>query len=114
MYRLEANLRMKRGEFVESIALLQKILTEYGEDIPADDAYFLQGEIYERQLHKQGKSHGDLPRISKQISLKCSTPPKPAKDTACSAATLSARNKPQFWQLGFQTPKKLYNNFSGF
>lgn len=56
VYWLEANLRMKRGEFVESIALLQKILTEYGEDILADDAYFLQGEIYERQLHNKEKA----------------------------------------------------------
>ena len=36
--------------------LLQKILNEYPEDILADDAYFLQGEIYERQLANKDKA----------------------------------------------------------
>jgi tetratricopeptide (TPR) repeat protein len=53
VYWLEANLRMKRGEFEQSIALLEKIQTEFGDDILADDAYFLEGEIYE--LHKKNK-----------------------------------------------------------
>ena len=56
IYWLEANLRMKQGEFEKSIALLQKILDFYGDDILADDAYFLQGEIYERQLHNKEKA----------------------------------------------------------
>ena len=56
VYWLEANLRMKQGEFEKSIALLQKILDVYGDDILADDAYFLQGEIYERQLHNKEKA----------------------------------------------------------
>jgi tetratricopeptide (TPR) repeat protein len=56
VYWLEANLRMKRGEFEQSISLLQKILDEYGEDILADDAYFLQGEIFERQLNNKEKA----------------------------------------------------------
>ena len=55
-YWLEANLRMKRGEFDQAIALLQKIQTEYGEDILADDAFFLQAEIYERQLNNKDKA----------------------------------------------------------
>lgn len=50
VYWLEANIRMKRGEFEEAIGLLQRILEEYAEDVFADDAYFLQGEIWERQL----------------------------------------------------------------
>jgi len=56
VYWLEANMRMQRGEFDKSLALLQKIIDEYGEDILADDAYFLQGEIYDRQLHNKEKA----------------------------------------------------------
>jgi tetratricopeptide (TPR) repeat protein len=56
VYWLEANIRMKRGEFMKSIELLQKIQDEYPDDIFADDAYFLQGEIYERQLKNKDKA----------------------------------------------------------
>jgi tetratricopeptide (TPR) repeat protein len=56
VYWLEANIRMKRGEFRESLALLQKIRDEYAEDILADDAFFMQGEIYERQLKNKEKA----------------------------------------------------------
>ena len=56
VYWLEANIRMKRGEFDNAIGLLQKIRDEFAEDILADDAYFLQGEIYERQLKNKEKA----------------------------------------------------------
>ncbi len=56
VYWLEANIRMKRGEFKESIALLVKIREEYPDDILSDDAFFLQGEIYERQLNDKDKA----------------------------------------------------------
>lgn len=56
VYWLEANLRMQRGEFEKSLGLLQKILDEYPDDILADDAFFLQGEIYERQLSNKDKA----------------------------------------------------------
>jgi len=56
VYWLEANLRMKQGEFDKSIGLLDKIIQEYGDDILADDAYFLRGEIYERQLGQKDKA----------------------------------------------------------
>ena len=56
VYWLEANLRMKQGEFTESVALLQKILAEYPDDILSDDAYFLQGEIYELHLKEKEKA----------------------------------------------------------
>lgn len=56
VYWLEANIRMKRGEFSESIGLLQKILDEYPDDVLTDDAFFLQGEIYERQLKDRDKA----------------------------------------------------------
>ncbi len=56
VYWLEANLLMRQGQFTESIDLLQKILNEYADDILADDAYFLQGEIYELQLQHKDKA----------------------------------------------------------
>lgn len=56
VYWLEANIRMKKGEFEASLGLLQKILTDYPEDILADDAFFLQGEIYERQMANKDKA----------------------------------------------------------
>ncbi len=56
VYWLEANIRMKQGEFDKSIALLQKIRDEYPDDILSDDAYFLQGDIYENQLHNKEKA----------------------------------------------------------
>lgn len=56
VYWLEANIRMKKGEFDASLGLLQKILTDYPDDILADDAFFLQGEIYERQLGDKDKA----------------------------------------------------------
>ncbi|MGC1241170.1 MAG: tetratricopeptide repeat protein [Chryseosolibacter sp.] len=56
VYWLEANIRMKRGEFPEALALLQKILLEYPDDVLSDDAYFLEGEIYERQMKDKEKA----------------------------------------------------------
>ena len=47
---------MERGEFKESIQLLQKIIDDYPEDILVDDAYFMQGEIYERHLNDSAKA----------------------------------------------------------
>jgi tetratricopeptide (TPR) repeat protein len=56
VYWLEANLRMKQGEFEKSIGLLDRIIQDYGDDILADDAFFLRGEIYERQLGQKDKA----------------------------------------------------------
>lgn len=56
VYWLEANLRMQRGEFNVALGLLQKILEDYSDDILADDAYFLQAEIYDRQLGDKDKA----------------------------------------------------------
>ncbi|HEY0741115.1 MAG TPA: tetratricopeptide repeat protein [Chryseosolibacter sp.] len=56
VYWLEANLRMKRGDFEASLKLLDRILKEYPDDILSDDAYFLQAEIYERQLKNKEKA----------------------------------------------------------
>jgi TolA-binding protein len=47
---------MKMGDFDTSLGLLQNILDQYPDDILADDAYFLQGEIYERHLKNLTKA----------------------------------------------------------
>lgn len=56
VYWLEANLLMKRGKFDEAIAKLQRIRDEFADDILADDAYFLQGDIYEHHLKNRDKA----------------------------------------------------------
>ncbi len=56
VYWLEANLRMKQGQFTETLQLLDKILKEFPEDILADDAYFLEADIYENQLKNKEKA----------------------------------------------------------
>ncbi len=56
VYWLEADIRLKRGEFQASLDLLQKIRDEYPDDVLTDDAYFLQGEIYDRHLHDKNKA----------------------------------------------------------
>ncbi len=56
VYWLEANLRMKRGEFKTAVDLLEKIVTEFGDDILADDAYFTEGDIYENYLKSKDKA----------------------------------------------------------
>jgi outer membrane protein assembly factor BamD (BamD/ComL family) len=56
VYWLEANIRMKRGEFEESLKLLDRICKEFPDDVLSDDAFFLQGEIYERQLRNKDKA----------------------------------------------------------
>ncbi len=53
VYWLEADIRLKRGEFDLAYDLLQKIIDEYSDDILADDAYFTQGEIME--IYKKDK-----------------------------------------------------------
>lgn len=55
-YYLEANLRMQNGEFENALSLLQKVLIEYPDDILADDAFFLEGEIYDRQMGNKDKA----------------------------------------------------------
>ena len=56
VYWLEANIRLKLGEFDKAQLLLAKINEAYEEDILADDAYFLQGEIFERHLKDKDKA----------------------------------------------------------
>ncbi len=56
MYWLEAKLRIKLGQFNEAILLLEKLILEFPEDILADDAYFLQGDIYENHQKNINKA----------------------------------------------------------
>jgi tetratricopeptide (TPR) repeat protein len=56
VYWLEANLLMKKGDYAKSIAILNKIMTEYPDDILADDASFLEAEIYEMRLNQKEKA----------------------------------------------------------
>lgn len=56
VYWLEANIRMKQGQFQQAIALLEKIVKEYPEEILTDDAVFLQADIYERHLKNKDKA----------------------------------------------------------
>ncbi|HMJ69409.1 MAG TPA: tetratricopeptide repeat protein [Cyclobacteriaceae bacterium] len=55
-YWLEANLEMKQGHFDQSIAILQKIIDQFAEDILSDDALFLQADIYQNQLKNKDKA----------------------------------------------------------
>jgi tetratricopeptide (TPR) repeat protein len=55
-YLLQANLKMKQGKFDESIMFLEKILKEFPDDVLADDAYFMEGDIYETQLKNKDKA----------------------------------------------------------
>lgn len=55
-YWLQANLEMKQGHFNEAIAVLQKIIDNFGEDILSDDALFLQADIYQNQLKDKDKA----------------------------------------------------------
>ncbi|MEI9919340.1 MAG: tetratricopeptide repeat protein [Bacteroidota bacterium] len=55
-YWLDANLEMKQGHFEQAIALLQKVIDNFGDDILADDAFFLQGDIYQNQLKNKDKA----------------------------------------------------------
>ncbi len=56
VYWLEAGVRRQRGEFQESIDLLEQILLNYPEDVLADDAFFEQAEIYERHFKDRDKA----------------------------------------------------------
>ena len=56
VYWLEASLRMKKGEFEKAFSLCEKIVSEFGEDILADDAYFMEAEIQERYLKNKDKA----------------------------------------------------------
>jgi outer membrane protein assembly factor BamD (BamD/ComL family) len=50
---LEAKIRLQKGEFENSIALLKKIQQEFPDEVLTDDAMFLEAEILERHLNRK-------------------------------------------------------------
>jgi tetratricopeptide (TPR) repeat protein len=55
-YWLLSSLYIKQGEFERALQLCEKIVSEYGDDILADDAYFMEGEINEHYLNNKDKA----------------------------------------------------------
>lgn len=53
---LEADIQMKKGNFEQSVALFQQIVSNYDYDIWSDDAYFMMGELNERYLNDNEKA----------------------------------------------------------
>lgn len=56
IYWLEANLRLQRGEFQLALKRLEKIQSEFPDDILADDASFMEADIYEHYLKNKVKA----------------------------------------------------------
>ncbi len=56
IYWQQANLYLKLGEFENAVLYLQKIMSDYADDIYADDANFLLGKIYEENLKNPEKA----------------------------------------------------------
>jgi len=52
----QADIYRKIGEFDVALGLLDQIVSKHGYDILSDDAYFLMGQIYERQLQDTVKA----------------------------------------------------------
>ena len=52
----QADIHRKLGHFEEALGLLRKIVDEHAYDILSDDAYFLMGQIYERQMNNEDKA----------------------------------------------------------
>jgi outer membrane protein assembly factor BamD (BamD/ComL family) len=53
---LKAKLLLRQGKFDESIQQLQKILDLFGNGVLADDAFFMQADIYEHQFKNTTKA----------------------------------------------------------
>ena len=53
---LKSDLLKKEGKFLETLDLLNSIVTEYANDILADNAYFMIAEIYDRQLGEKERA----------------------------------------------------------
>ena len=56
VYWLEAGIHLKKGEFNEALALYERIMKEYAEDVLADDAFFAEGDLYQHQLNNKEKA----------------------------------------------------------
>lgn len=53
---MKAKLLLKQGKFEEAIQQCQNILDQFGTDVLADDAFFMQADIYEHQLKNPTKA----------------------------------------------------------
>ena len=51
-----ANINMELGNFDKALTQLDEIVTNFNGDILGDDAYFLQGQIYQEQLGDEVKA----------------------------------------------------------
>jgi outer membrane protein assembly factor BamD (BamD/ComL family) len=56
VYWLEARTRLQLGQFDACLALLSQIQKEFKDDILADDASFLEAEIYERHISQKERA----------------------------------------------------------
>jgi hypothetical protein len=56
VYWLEARTRLQLGQFDACLALLSQIQTQFKDDILADDASFLEAEIYERHVGQKARA----------------------------------------------------------
>jgi tetratricopeptide (TPR) repeat protein len=65
---LEANIAKKKKEYSEAVALLEKIVEKYAEEVKADDALFSLGDIYENHLNDPDKARQYYERIMLEYS----------------------------------------------
>jgi tetratricopeptide (TPR) repeat protein len=56
VFWLEANLNLRQGKYDAAIGYLEKIIQQFGEDVLADDAAFMQAEIYDLRLNQKEKA----------------------------------------------------------
>ncbi|MBS1554823.1 MAG: tetratricopeptide repeat protein [Bacteroidetes bacterium] len=56
VFWLEANLNLRQGKYDVAIGYLEKIIQQFGEDVLADDAAFMQAEIYDLRLNQKEKA----------------------------------------------------------
>jgi Flp pilus assembly protein TadD len=56
VYWLEAKIRLQLGQFESALALLSEIQKKYRNDILADDASFLEAEIYDHHLRQKERA----------------------------------------------------------
>ncbi|MBI3237642.1 MAG: tetratricopeptide repeat protein [Flavobacteriia bacterium] len=56
IYLRKAQAMQQQGKWEEAVGYLEKIVSEHGDDILADDAVFQMGEIYEKHLNNPEKA----------------------------------------------------------
>ncbi len=56
VYWIEADLFAKNKDYEKSIALLDRIINEFPDDVLADDAFFKKAELIEKHLHQKERA----------------------------------------------------------